>query len=152
MAIPQQLICQIVRKDRMVYQGPAAYVVLVTYEGELGIWPGHAPEIVAMGDGVLRIGKLDTDSSADKNSSIQQIVVRGGYAEVLPHGVLVLADHARDIDEIDIERTEQARIRAIKWRDELPKDYHARAYYEDKIAWCSLLLAQAKERNGCNPH
>ncbi len=140
MTLARELTCQIVRKDRLVYQGQASFVVLVTYEGELGVWPGHAPEIVAVGDGILRIGKLSDDAG-----STQHIVVRGGYAEVTPHLVLVLANHARDLDDIDIERTKQARRRAIKLRNELPKGDHARAYYEDKIAWCSLLLEQARK-------
>ena len=146
MAIPECLTCQIVRQDRLMYEGPAAAVVLATYEGELGVWPGPAPEIVAMGDGVLRIHRTEADGGAT-----QRIVVRGGYAEVTPGLVIVLADHACDVEDIDPERARTSRERTVALRDALPAGDHGRAYYEDKIAWCDLLLAHAGDAEARAP-
>ena len=36
------LTCKLVRPDRLLFEGPVASMVLVTYTGELGVWPGHA--------------------------------------------------------------------------------------------------------------
>ena len=59
-----QITCQFVRPDRLLYEGEIASLVLVTPTGELGVWPGHAPEIVALGNGVVRIHRLPADGGA----------------------------------------------------------------------------------------
>ena len=50
-----ELTCQFVRPDRLLYEGNVASLILATIDGELGVWPGHEPEIVALGDGVVRL-------------------------------------------------------------------------------------------------
>ena len=59
-----ELNVQFVRPDRALYEGPAASLVLVSYAGELGVYPGHAAEIVALGDGVVRM-KLTEAAASD---------------------------------------------------------------------------------------
>lgn len=132
------LTCQFVRPDRLLYEGPAASVVLVTHTGELGVWPGHAPEICALGDGIVRLTR-----PAEEGGDVRKVVISGGYAEIANDTVLVIADHARDINDIEPEVVRQTRQQAVDSRDRLPKDDHRRAYYENKIAWCDLLLKHA---------
>ena len=72
-----ELNCQFVRPDRLLFDGPVANLVLVTYAGELGVWPGHAPEIVALGDGVVRMRARQEDGGHEYD-----VVVSGGYAEL----------------------------------------------------------------------
>ena len=60
-----ELNCQFVRPDRLLFEGPVANLVLVTYAGELGVWPGHAPEVVALGDGVVRIRRRPEDGGEE---------------------------------------------------------------------------------------
>ena len=91
-----ELTCQFVRPDRQLFRGPAASLVLVTYAGELGVWPGHAAEIVALGDGVVRITRTAADGGGEYD-----VVVSGGYAEIENDEVIILADHARLVDDID---------------------------------------------------
>ena len=55
-----ELNCQFVRPDGLMFDGPVDHLILVTYAGELGVWPGHAAEIVALGDGVVRITALQS--------------------------------------------------------------------------------------------
>ena len=93
-----ELNCQFVRPDRLLFEGPVANLVLVTYAGELGVWPGHAPEVVALGDGVVRIRRRPEDGGGEYD-----VVVSGGYAEIDSDGVIILADHARRTDDIDVE-------------------------------------------------
>ena len=129
------ITCQFVRPDRLLFQGEVKSLILVAESGELGIWPGHAPTIVALGDGVVRLHLPDADGGGTV-----QIIVSGGYAEVSNDTVTVLANHARRSDDIEPEVVERTRQQAIGNRDELPEDDHRRAYYEEKIAWCDLLL------------
>lgn len=133
-----ELNCQFVRPDRLVFEGPVASLVLITYAGELGVWPGHAPEIVALGDGVVRIRRREEDGGGEYD-----VVVSGGYAEVDNDGVIILADHARRVDDIDPEVVRKTRDEAIDLLDEVSEGDHRRAYYENKINWCNLLLKQS---------
>ena len=72
-----ELTCQIVRPDRLLLEGPIAHVVLVSYTGEVGVWPGHASEILALGDGVMRITRRKEDGG-----DLRRVVISGGYAEL----------------------------------------------------------------------
>ncbi len=132
------LTCKFVRPDKQIFEGKVASMTLVTYSGELGIYPGHSSEICALGDGVVRL-KLTAEDGGDEYG----VVVSGGYAEVHNDTVVIIADHARRCDDIEPETVISTREKAEAARDELPEDDHQRAYYENKIAWCNLLLAQA---------
>lgn len=133
-----ELTCQIVRPDRLLYEGPIAHVVLVSYTGEVGVWPGHASEILALGDGVMRITRRKEDGG-----DLRRVVISGGYAEIDNNTVIVLADHARDIDDIDPVVVEQTKQKALNAKNALPEDDHRRAYYQNKIDWCDILLKEA---------
>ena len=133
-----ELNCQFVRPDRLLFDGPVANLVLVTYAGELGVWPGHAPEIVALGDGVVRMRRLPADGGGEYD-----VVVSGGYAEIDNDGVIILADHARRTDDIDPEVVRRTRDEAIEALDEIGEGNYRAAYYEKKIRWCNLLLKHA---------
>ena len=133
-----ELNCQFVRPDRLLFDGPVANLVLVTYAGELGVWPGHAPEIVALGDGVVRMRRLPADGGGEHD-----VVVSGGYAEIDNDGVIILADHARRTDDIEPDVVRRTRDEAIEALDEIGEGDHRAAYYEKKIRWCNLLLKHA---------
>lgn len=133
-----EINCQFVRPDKLLYEGPVASLVLVTRSGELGVWPGRAPIICALGDGVVRLHQTEADGGAEKD-----VVVSGGYAEVKNDTVIILADHARQTDDIDPDVVMQTRSEAIDARDALPENDPRRAYYDNKVGWCNLLLKQA---------
>lgn len=132
-----ELNCQFVRPDRSLFEGPVANLVLVTYAGELGVWPGHASEIVALGDGIVRIRRRPEDGGGEYD-----VVVSGGYAEIDNDDVIILADHARRVDDIDPDKVRETRDKAIDYLEQLEEGNHRRAYYENKIRWCNLLLRQ----------
>ena len=140
------LTCKFVRPDKQIFEGKVASVVLATYTGELGILPGHASEICALGNGVVRMNLLPEDGGG-----VRRVVVSGGYAEVHKNTVVVIADHARREDDIEPNVVLATRKAAEESRDALPEDDHQRAYYENKIAWCNQLLAQA-EKAGKRKH
>lgn len=126
---------QIVRPDKLLHEGDASKIVLVTRSGELGVLPHHSREIVALGEGVMRI-----HHDADEDGvTCNHIVIAGGYAEITGELVIVLADHARDVSDIEPDVVEATRREAEEQRDLLPKGDSRRAYYESKIQWCDLL-------------
>lgn len=134
------ITCQFVRPDRLLYEGRVASVVLVTPTGEFGIWPLHAPEIVALGDGVVRLNLLEEDGGGTV-----KVIVSGGYAEVDDDLVIVLADHARRSDDIDADVVQETRARAVADLEALDPSDHRTLYYENKIRWCDLLLLHAED-------
>ena len=81
----------LVSPEQLVFSGEVEHVVVPGTEGEFGVLAGHAPLIAMLRPGVVKI--LGPDE--------QQIVVVGGFAEVSPEGLTILADRAVPISEID---------------------------------------------------
>lgn len=79
------------------------YVELPGKEGYMGILPGHAPLLSELGMGTL---------SFRKGGDVQVFVVLGGFVEVLPGRVIVLADTSERTGEIDVDRARTALERA----------------------------------------
>jgi len=99
----KKLKLDIVTAERNVYSDEVDMVTAPGIEGELGILPRHAPLMTALQPGELRIRKGD---------QIEYFAIGGGFMEVRPDRVIILADSAEHADEIDIERAEAARRRA----------------------------------------
>ncbi len=95
--------CEIISQDRIVYQGEADIVVLPGDEGEMGILPHHAPLLTTLKYGIIKVRAKGQETF---------YTVAGGIAEVQPDAVIVLADAAENVEEIDIARAESARKRA----------------------------------------
>jgi F-type H+-transporting ATPase subunit epsilon len=98
------LSVEVVTGERVVYSEDGVDMVIAPGSaGTLGILPNHAPLVTTLSGGELRV---------KKGSSEQSMVVFGGFMEVTPEKVVVLADTAENLDEIDISRAETARQRA----------------------------------------
>jgi F-type H+-transporting ATPase subunit epsilon len=80
----------LVSPEEVVFSGQVEHVVVPGSEGEFGVLAGHAPLIAMLRPGILRI--LPDD---------QRIMVTGGFAEVSPEGLTVLADRATAIADVD---------------------------------------------------
>ena len=134
-----ELTVQFVRPDRLMYEGPVASVILATPKGELGIWPGRRPIICALGDGVVRINRLEANGGGTV-----RVVVSGGYAEVDHDTVIILADHARRTDDIDRAQTEGLLADARAKLASLDPDDNRSAYWSQKVKWWTMLLGHAE--------
>lgn len=132
------ITCQFVRPDKLLYEGHAKDLTLVTPSGELGVWPGHAAEICALGAGVIRLHPVDEEGGGQHN-----VIIFGGYAEINNDMVIILADHARRDDDIDPDVVRETRQAAFDAKEKLAPDDHNNAYYDEKIKWCNLLLKYA---------
>ena len=80
-----------VSPENLVFSGEVEHVVVPGTEGEFGVLAGHAPMIAMLKPGILKI----------LGASEQRIVVVGGFAEVNPDGLTVLADRAIPMEELD---------------------------------------------------
>ena len=94
---------RVVSVERSLFEGDVDFIVAAGIDGELGILPHHAPLMTILKPGSLKI---------TQGGQEQLLFVGGGFLEVLPDRVTVLADVAEHADEISIEQAEQARRRA----------------------------------------
>jgi len=85
---------EVVTPSRRVLESRASEVRIPGALGELGVLPGHTPLLTSLGTG--RVTWIDGDTTGC-------LVVQGGFAEVQPDAVTVLAAIAETIDEIDVE-------------------------------------------------
>jgi F-type H+-transporting ATPase subunit epsilon len=102
-ALPTHLDLQIVTPDRLVVRERVDEVQIPGSEGYFGVLPGHTPLLAA-----IAIGEMWYRKGSNKT----YISLAGGFAEVLPDAVTVLARIAERADEIDAERVEAALNRA----------------------------------------
>ena len=94
---------EIVTVERQVYSGDVDMVSAPGVMGRLGILPKHSPLLTALEAGELRAQKGDEEEC---------FAISGGFMEVRPDQVIVLADTAERAEEIDLERANAARQRA----------------------------------------
>ena len=101
--MPLQL--EIVTPERLAYSDTVDSVVLPGAEGEMGILPHHAPLLATLGVGELRIRKGGEE---------EFFAIAGGFVQVRPDKVVVMAETADMAAEIDLEKAQEARREAEK--------------------------------------
>jgi F-type H+-transporting ATPase subunit epsilon len=94
---------EIVTADREVFADDVDFVVVPGALGELGILPHHAPLISSLKPGELRIRRAGQE---------EFFAIGGGFVQIRPDKVVVLADDAQHSTEIDESRAQEARERA----------------------------------------
>jgi len=132
--------CDIVSQDRQVFSGLADTVIVPGAAGEMGVLPHHAPLLSSLKPGLL-IVRFEGQE--------QVFTVTGGVIEVQPDQIIVLADAAENVMEIDIARAEQARHRAEELlKQGPPPDTDAYLAIEAALKRSSLRLDAAKRYRG----
>ena len=96
--------CDIVSAEEEIFSGLVEMLVATGSEGELGVTYGHAPLLSALVPGPVRI--------VTQNGEEQVYYVSGGFLEVQPGVVSVLADTAIRADDVDEAAAEEARKEA----------------------------------------
>src|SRR6202034_3350473 len=84
---------EFVSPERVLFSGEVDQVDLPGIEGDMGILPGHAPLVTALRPGIVTIFR---------GGAREPVVVIGGFAEVSPTGLTVLADKAVARADFDI--------------------------------------------------
>jgi len=94
---------EIVTAERVVFSEEVDTVIAPGIEGQLGVLPYHAPLMTTLMPGELLVRKGGEEFS---------LAITGGFIEVRPDRIIVLADAAERVEEIDVARAEEARRRA----------------------------------------
>lgn len=90
---------EIVTPDGRTFQGPVESLVLPAWEGQMGVLPGHEPLVAVMKPGAMRFHADGKD---------EWLAVSGGFAQVGPAKVVVLAETAEMATAIDSVRAKAA--------------------------------------------
>lgn len=128
---------EIVTAERVVLSDDVDMINAPTKDGRVGILPRHAPLLT-----ILEVGELDII----KDGVTMPFAISGGFMEVLPTRVTILADTAERADEIDEARAEEAR-RAAEQRIAERKSAQDLALAEGELrrALIQLKVAQLKK-------
>ena len=135
------ILLEIVTPERLAYSDQVDLVIAPGIEGELGILPHHAPLITTLGVGELRIKKGGAEES---------FAIIGGFLQVRPDKVVVMAETADLASDIDLQRAEEARRdaeRAIEGGMQEPADL-ASARAQLQQALLRIRVAERRHREG----
>ena len=113
MALPTKLLLEIVTPDRSLVREEVDEVQVPGAEGYFGVLPGHTPLLAT-----LKIGELWYRVGQEKHF----LAIAGGFVEVLPDRVTILAQVAERAQDIDPSRAEAARKRAEERLAQVPQD------------------------------
>ena len=89
--------------DRTFFEGEADMVEMNTTEGYIGVYPGHIPIATVLAPGILVI---------HNDGELKRAALHSGFARISPDNIMILAEVAEWPDEIDLNRAEDARVRA----------------------------------------
>jgi F-type H+-transporting ATPase subunit epsilon len=140
--MPLQL--EIVTPERQAYSDEVDAVYCPGVEGEFGVLPHHAPLLSMLGVGELRI---------QKGGEEEYFAIAGGFVQVRPDKVVVMAELADLSSEIDLEAAEEARReaeRAIQQGFDETADL-ARARAAMERALLRIRVAERRHREGRRP-
>ncbi|MGC7403308.1 F0F1 ATP synthase subunit epsilon [Pandoraea pneumonica] len=131
----------VVSTERAIFSGEAKFVAVPGKMGELGVLPGHAPLLTAVRPGTVRI---ETEDGADT-----YLYIAGGFVEIQPGRVTILADTAMRAESLDEARAERAReeARALIETQTGDIDYaKARAELAEAVAQLDAIKRMRKQK------
>jgi F-type H+-transporting ATPase subunit epsilon len=103
----------IVTAEKLIYSDEVDMVVVLGASGEMGILPHHASLMTMVDPGELKIKKGGEELS---------LAISGGFLEVHEDKIIILADTAERVEEIDVTQAEEARKQALELLKSQPKD------------------------------
>ncbi len=135
------LLLEIVTPERLAYSDEVDSVNLPGIEGELGVLPHHAPLVSMLGVGELRIRKGGVEES---------FAIVGGFLQVRPDRVVVMAETADLASDIDLEKAQEARREAERALEGAPTDAVdlASARAQLQHALLRIRVAERRHREG----
>ena len=131
------LVCDIVTRESKLYTGDATMVVVPGVQGSMGFLQGHEPLVSPLADGVVRV---QLDGGTDLS-----YVCQGGYVQVTGEKVIVLADRALPVSDVDTARAREQLADATAKLAALSEDEAKKTTLPADISWCKAQLAAKGE-------
>jgi F-type H+-transporting ATPase subunit epsilon len=133
-----KLTVEMVTANGTVLSTEADFVLAPGIDGELGVLPNHIPLLTP-----LRTGEVMVRNGADE----EHLFVSGGFLEVTPTKVVVLADAAERVEDIDTSRADAARKAAEKALADNATDADAAAALERAVYRLKVAELRRRPRN-----
>lgn len=129
MADAQTLHFSLVSPERELFSGDVKQVDAPGVEGEFGVLPQHAPFMTVLKPGVVRIHEA---------SGVTPVFVRGGFADVTPAGLTILAEEAVRLADVDAASLE-SEIAKVRSDANDPGDETRRKRAAERLAYLEAL-------------
>lgn len=132
---------EIVTAERQIFSEDVTTIIAEGIDGQMTILPKHSPLITMLAPGELVVRK---------DGEEMYLVISGGFIEVRPEKVIVLADACERSDEIDLERAAEAKRRAeerLKSLAQSPELDQSRAEAALRRSLARLRVAEKRRRN-----
>ena len=104
MAEPNLFHLRIITPTRVFYEGDVTMVELTTTEGDIGVLKNHIPLTCVLAPGICKIYESQTE--------VKSAALHDGFVEILQDEMTILAEKVEWPEEIDVQRANEARIRA----------------------------------------
>jgi F-type H+-transporting ATPase subunit epsilon len=140
MAETHTITVDVVSAEEQIFAGEAEFVVLPGVDGELGIYPRHTPLFTQIKPGAVRI-------KVPGQANEELVFVQGGFLEVQPHKVTVLADTAIRAHDLDEVKAMEAKKRAEEAMTNKESDESMASAQAELSAALAQLEAIRKFRN-----
>jgi F-type H+-transporting ATPase subunit epsilon len=135
--MPEELLdLEVATPERQLVREPVAEVQIPAKNGYLGVLPGHAPLLSELGTGFL---------SYSAGGKKRYLSIQGGFVEVLPNHVRVLANSAERAEEIDTERA-KADLRRAQGQLVNPAVGVDPAVALDEVAWAQARVDATEQK------
>lgn len=121
----------LVSPERELFCGEVDGVDVPGEEGDFGVLPNHAPVMTTIRPGAITI--------AD-NGTVRRMFIRGGFADVTPEGLIILAEEAIDLEAVDAAKVAQDLRDAEEGVREATTDV-ARADAQTRLEYAQSLAA-----------
>ncbi|MEM1037647.1 MAG: F0F1 ATP synthase subunit epsilon [Pseudomonadota bacterium] len=89
----------LVSPARELFSGEVDHVIAPGSEGEFGVLVNHAPFMTTLKNGIVRV--------LDGGNTTMRLFVRGGFADVTPAGLTILAEEAVNLDSVSVESVQK---------------------------------------------
>ena len=122
----------LVSPARELFSGEVDHVIAPGSEGEFGVLVNHAPFMTTLKNGIVRV--------LDGGNTTMRLFVRGGFADVTPAGLTILAEEAVNLDSVSVESV-QKDMNALRLQILEESEHSKKEVLEEEYAYLESLKA-----------
>ncbi len=135
--LPTKLTVEVVTQEGLLLREVLDEVIAPGSDGYFGVLPGHTPMLTALGNGRISIRNGD---------KIRDLTCFGGFCEVLPDRVNILAEIGERAEDIDVQRAEEAKQRSADRMKTIRDEAGYNTAHDDYVRAITRLAVARRER------
>ena len=135
--LPKKLTVEVVTQEGLLLREVVDEIIAPGSDGYLGVRPGHTPLLTTLGNGHIWIRN---------GEKTRDLTCFGGFCEVLPDRVNILAEIGERAEDIDIQRAEEAKQRSTERMKTIRDEAGYQAAHDDYVRAITRLAVARRER------